>query len=118
MKTFVSNVEVLEKRTGDKAVRLAMYLDEHLRDAGAELARLGREKQGLEGRLETLQGKIEAARVKENAARMREKRVQLNSQIQRLETNLECPICTEVAVTPIYQCTEVLQSDFFYTTLH
>merc|ERR1711913_160210 len=90
----------------DKAVRLAMYLDEHLRDAEAELTRLGQEKRGLEGRLEALEAKIQVASVKENAARMRERRVQLASQIQRLETNLECPICTETASTPIYQCTE------------
>jgi len=102
----ISEIEILFKRTSDKCGRLTMYLSEHLRDAETELARLGQEKIGLETKMGVVQAKIQAARDKQAAVRGREELQLLNSQIGRLETNLECPICLETAATPIYQCAE------------
>lgn len=102
----ISEIEILHKRTSDKCGRLTMYLSEHLHDAEKELARLGQEKGGLEAKMGVVQAKIEAVRDKHDKLRHREELQLLNSQIGRLETNLECPICLETAATPIYQCAE------------
>lgn len=102
----ISEIEILFKRTSDKGGRLTMYLSEHLRDAEKELARLGQEKGGLEAKMGVVQAKIESVRDKQSAVGHREELQLLNSQIGRLETNLECPICLETAATPIYQCAE------------
>merc|ERR1711864_28391 len=65
---------------------LTMFLDTNLADAQSEPCRLGEDK---------LRGN-----------RQKERLLNIHNQIQRLQTNLECPICLKTAVNPIFQCRE------------
>eukprot|EP00092_Neocalanus_flemingeri_P009537 GFUD01010265.1.p1 GENE.GFUD01010265.1~~GFUD01010265.1.p1 ORF type:complete len:920 (-),score=265.67 GFUD01010265.1:80-2797(-) len=95
----MEDVHLQLKKGGEKAARLTMYLDMNLADAENELARLGKEKDSLEGRLDMVEDKLRGNRQKERL-------LNIHTQILRLQTNLECPICLETAYNPIYQCRE------------
>jgi len=99
IETEMDTVDLQLKKGAEKAARLTMYLDMNLADAENELARLGKEKDSLEGRLDMVEGKLRGNRQKERL-------LNIHNQILRLQTNLECPICLETAYNPIYQCRE------------
>ena len=88
------------KRGTEKEARLKIYLDMNIADASSQLARLGKEKDDLGGRLDQVENKLRGNRRKERL-------LTIHNQILRLQTNLECPICIETASSPIYQCREV-----------
>jgi len=95
----IEDIDLQLKKGGEKAARLTVYLDMNLADAENELARLGKEKDSLMGRLDMVEDKLRGNRQKERL-------LNIHNQIQRLQTNLECPICLETAYNPIYQCRE------------
>jgi len=95
----IEDIDLQLKKGGEKAARLTVYLDINLADAENELARLGKEKDSLIGRLDMVEDKLRGNRQKERL-------LNIHNQIQRLQTNLECPICLETAYNPIYQCRE------------
>jgi len=95
----IEDIDLQLKKGGEKAARLTVYLDMNLADAENELARLGKEKDSLTGRLDMVEDKLRGNRQKERL-------LNIHNQIQRLQTNLECPICLETAYNPIYQCRE------------
>jgi len=95
----IEDIDIQLKKGGEKAARLTVYLDMNLADAENELARLGKEKDSLIGRLDLVEDKLRGNRQKERL-------LNIHNQIQRLQTNLECPICLETAYNPIYQCRE------------
>eukprot|EP00090_Calanus_glacialis_P042412 TRINITY_DN7522_c0_g1_i1.p1 TRINITY_DN7522_c0_g1~~TRINITY_DN7522_c0_g1_i1.p1 ORF type:complete len:909 (+),score=312.34 TRINITY_DN7522_c0_g1_i1:40-2766(+) len=97
--TEIEEVDLQLKKGGEKVARLTVYLDMNLADAESELARLGKEKDSLVGRLDMVEDKLRGNRQKERL-------LNIHNQILRLQTNLECPICLETAYNPIYQCRE------------
>jgi len=99
IETDIEEVDLQLKKGGEKAARLTVYLDMNLADAESELARLGKEKDSLVGRLDMVEDKLRGNRQKERL-------LNIHNQILRLQTNLECPICLETAYNPIYQCRE------------
>ena len=78
---------------------MKMYLDMNIVDASSELRRLGQEKEELVSRLDSVENKLRGNKQKDRL-------LNIHTQILRLQTNLECPICTETASSPIYQCKE------------
>ena len=78
---------------------MKMYLDMNIVDASSELTRLGQEKEELVSRLDSVENKLRGNKQKDRL-------LNIHTQILRLQTNLECPICTETASSPIYQCKE------------
>jgi len=99
MEAEMEDIDLQLKKGGEKAARLTVYLDMNLADAENELTRLGKEKDSLIGRLDMVEDKLRGNRQKERL-------LNIHNQIQRLQTNLECPICLETAYNPIYQCRE------------
>jgi len=99
IETDIEEVDLQLKKGGEKAARLTVYMDMNLADAESELARLGKEKDSLLGRLDMVEDKLRGNRQKERL-------LNIHNQILRLQTNLECPICLETAYNPIYQCRE------------
>ena len=87
------------KRSTEKEARMMMYLDMNIADASSQLTQFGKEKDDLEGRLDQVENKLRGNRRKERL-------LTIHTQILRLQTNLECPICAETASTLIYQCRE------------
>merc|ERR1719412_2496809 len=71
----------------------------NIEDASSELMRLGQEKEELVSRLDSVENKLRGNKQKDRL-------LNIHNQILRLQTNLECPICTETASSPIYQCKE------------
>ena len=100
LKTNINEVDTQMKRGTEKEARLKIYLDMNIADASSQLARLGKEKDDLGGRLDQVENKLRGNRRKERL-------LTIHNQILRLQTNLECPICIETASSPIYQCREV-----------
>merc|ERR1712029_739550 len=99
LKTNITEVDTQMKRGTEKEARLKIYLDMNIADASSQLARLGKEKDDLGGRLDQVENKLRGNRRKERL-------LTIHNQILRLQTNLECPICIETASSPIYQCRE------------
>ena len=95
----VLEVDSKLKRSTEKEARMMMYLDMNIADASSQLTQFGKEKDDLEGRLDQVENKLRGNRRKERL-------LTIHTQIPRLQTNLECPICAETASTPIYQCRE------------
>lgn len=95
----VLEVDSKLKRSTEKEARMMMYLDMNIADASSQLTQFGKEKDDLEGRLDQVENKLRGNRRKERL-------LTIHTQILRLQTNLECPICAETASTPIYQCRE------------
>ena len=95
----VEDVEAQIKRGKEKGARMKMYLDMNIVDASSELKRLGQEKEELVSRLDSVENKLRGNKQKDRL-------LNIHTQILRLQTNLECPICTETASSPIYQCKE------------
>ena len=96
----VEEVDIQIKRGKEKEARMKMYLDMNIADASNELMRLGKEKDELTSRLDSVENKLRGNKQKDRL-------LNIHNQILRLQTNLECPICTETASSPIYQCKEV-----------
>jgi len=99
LKINIQEVDTQMKRGSEKEARLKIYLDMNIADANSQLARLGKEKDDLGGRLDQVENKLRGNRRKERL-------LTIHNQILRLQTNLECPICIETASSPIYQCRE------------
>merc|ERR1712150_118709 len=95
----VEEVDIQIKRGKEKKARMKMYLDMNIADASNELMRLGKEKDELTSRLDSVENKLRGNKQKDRL-------LNIHNQILRLQTNLECPICTETASSPIYQCKE------------
>ena len=95
----VEDVDAQLKRGKEKGARMKMYLDMNIEDATSELRRLGQEKEELISRLDSVENKLRGNKQKDRL-------LNIHNQILRLQTNLECPICTETASSPIYQCKE------------
>jgi len=95
----VEDVDIQIKRGKEKGARMKMYLDMNIADASSELKRLGEEKEELRSRLDSVEYKLRGNQQKDRL-------LNIHNQILRLQTNLECPICTETARSPIYQCKE------------
>ena len=96
----VLEVDSQLKRCTEKEARMKMYLDMNIVDATSQLTQFGKEKDDLEARLDQVENKLRGNRRKERL-------LTIHTQILRLQTNLECPICAETASSPIYQCREV-----------
>ena len=95
-------MDIQIKRGKEKGARMKMYLDMNIADASSELKRLGEEKEELRSRLDSVEYKLRGNQQKDRL-------LNIHNQILRLQTNLECPICTETARSPIYQCKEVIK---------
>ena len=95
----LEDVDAQLKRGKEKGARMKMYLDMNIEDASSELRRLGQEKEELISRLDSVENKLRGNKQKDRL-------LNIHNQILRLQTNLECPICTETASSPIYQCKE------------
>merc|ERR1719510_386807 len=95
----LEDVDAQLKRGKEKGARMKMYLDMNIEDASSELRRLGQEREELISRLDSVENKLRGNKQKDRL-------LNIHNQILRLQTNLECPICTETASSPIYQCKE------------
>jgi len=95
----LEDVDAQMKRGKEKGARMKMYLDMNIVDASSELKRLGQEKEELVSRLDSVENKLRGNKQKDRL-------LNIHTQILRLQTNLECLICTETAASPIYQCKE------------